>query len=86
MVGVSAVATKSTMQRYIRVISKEPTDSADDLRRVLDLLLAAVPGTSEFKLMSPHSKGGFSLFLEFADDEIQELLVFLSDNGWAPCF
>jgi len=74
------------MQRYIRVVSEAPTGTADDLRLVIDMLVASIPSTSEYASMSPHLKGGFSLFLEFPDDQLQHLLEKLTANGWMPCF
>ncbi|MDA8743267.1 hypothetical protein N9N28_01425 [Rubripirellula amarantea] len=76
----------SKMQTYIRVVADSPTDGADDLRNVLDDLISTLPATSECDPMLPHPKGGFRIFLQFPDDEIQTVLEFLTSNGWMPCF
>lgn len=74
------------MQNYIRVVADSTADNEDDLRAVLGILFAEIAGTSEAVPLVPHTKGGFSLVLNYPDDQAQAVVEILVANGWRPCF
>jgi hypothetical protein len=74
------------MQTYFRVVSRSETDDADDLRRVVASILDTLPQTSECSPMTPHPKGGFSVFLDHRDDDVETIMTIFAENGWMPCF
>ena len=74
------------MQTYFRVISHSGTSDAADLQRVVGELLASTSGVSEYDAIKPHNKGGYCLFLNYPDNDVQTIIKFLTDNDWMPCF
>ena len=77
--------TNRRTYRYIRVIEDSVKSSHDDIQVVVDSLLRANTQVSTCKPIEQHQRGGFSIFLDFPDSEIESVFDYLRENGWLPC-
>ena len=72
-------------RRYIRVIPKETERSLNDIGETVAELIDANDRVSQIQPPTKHPRGGYSVFLDFDDAQIEPVLNYLRQNGWLPC-
>lgn len=72
-------------QRYLRVISESTERSLNDIEKTVDELIAANDRVLQVRPPTKHPRGGYAVFLDFNDSQIEPVLTFLSEKRWLPC-
>jgi len=73
------------MHRYIRVVSDSPHTDLNDVIAAVTTLIETNSAVSIIRPPAHHPRGGYSLFLDFPDIEVESVIQYLVDRGWRPC-
>ena len=76
---------------YIRVIKWDGLSNKIDEKKLLEELMKSFAEKklcTNFKLKKTeeHIKGGFSIFVDYGSDNMEEFLNYLYENDFRPCF